>query len=79
MNNQGIEDIAGVPVCYSISVSGKVQGKISLPMNKCVHKIMIGNVIGCYLEIFSIILAVDQISAQQVQKMEIMISHSHTN
>lgn len=78
MNNQGIEDIAGVPVCYSISVSGKVHGKICLPVNKCIHKIMIGNVIACYFKIFSIILVVD-VSAQQIQKMEIMIFHSHIN
>lgn len=79
MNNQYIEDIARDPVCYSIPVSGKVQGKICLPMNKCIHRIMTGNVLGCSLEILSIILVVDDISAQQIQKMEIMTSHSHIN
>lgn len=68
MNNQDIEDIAGVPVCYSISVSGKVQGKICLPMNKCIHRIMIGNVLGCYLEIFSIIMVIEKFLYNRYKK-----------
>lgn len=66
INNQDIQNRAGVPVCYSIYVSGKVQGKICLPMNKCIHRIMTRNELGCYLEILSIILVVDEISAQQI-------------
>lgn len=77
INNQDIEDIAGVPVCYSVSVSGKVQEKISLPVNKCIYRIMTGNVLGHNLQIFSIILVVDEISAQEIKNGDNDFSFSH--